>query len=435
MRTLTLWLTFLALGLTSCTREPVKRREDAMRAVWSAPNLSDDLPLDTLVEGMRREAANLRLKPAGAQLTFGPTTIPATAYAAALERVISKAENSLDKGLLMKEIERSFDFYLPYGTTNWGKVLMTSYYEPEIKGSLIRTEQFTEPLLATPDDLVELAFSRVDERFADMGQLRGRLLKEKTARGTPQLVPYYSREEIAKGALSNRKLEICWVDPVDAFFLQIQGSGIVTLPDGNVVRLGYADQNGHPYSAIGKYLKDVMPLDKITQQSIESHLRTLPKEKRGQLLSRNPSYVFFQKRDGPAMTAAGTPATPGRTIATDARYFPKGALAFLTFEKPKFPSKEATEPEEWVTTSRFVFDQDVGGAIRGGGRLDLFWGTGDEAKQHAGVMKQVGTLYYLVPKKEFVTEANTRVPSPESPSDSSSRPPSAVHTPLDKGPK
>jgi len=386
-----------------------------MRRVWTSPALADDLPRETFIRGLKEQAAVLRTKPEGFVLTFGPTTMLAAEYAKALDSLAQFAENNPSAEKLNAEIEARFDFYLPYGGTRWGQVLMTSYYEPEIPGALRKTAQFTEPLLSTPDDLIEVSLGKLDERFSDLGQLRGRILKQKTARGTGQLAPYYSREEIEKGALKNRKLELVWTDPIDAFFLQIQGSGTLLLQEGGTMRVGYADQNGHPYQAIGKFLRDVMPIEKITLASLENHLREMQAPQAQELLNRNPSYVFFQKREGPALTSVGSPVVPGRSIATDNRFFPKGVLGFLEFQKPKFETPESADVKEWVPASRFIFDQDTGGAIRGGGRLDLFWGSGKEAKQSAGVIKQSGTLYYLVPRLVQSTISKATEDRPQQP--------------------
>ena len=164
------------------------------------------------------------------------------------------------------------------------------------------------------------------------------------------------------------------------------------------MRAGYADQNGQKYEAIGKFLTSIIPVEQITSQDVEAYLRKISEQDARELLFQNPSYVFFRKLDGPAVSSLGIPVVAGRTIATDPRFFPKGALAFLSFQKPRFDSSTDAKPSAWEKTSRLVLDQDTGGAIRGGGRLDLFWGSGNEAKQYAGRIKQQGTLYYLVPK-------------------------------------
>src|SRR5690606_10276917 len=167
---------------------------------------------------------------------------------------------------------------------------------------------------------------------------------------------------------------------------------------GKLIRVGYGAQNGHPYVAIGQYLFDKIPREKMSQQKIESHLRSLSPEEMQNLMNMNPSYVFFLEIDTEPKAFFGTEVVPGRTIATDTRYFPKGALAYLEYEKPSFATPEDEEPTEFQKSSRFVLDQDTGGAIKGPHRLDLFWGSGRSAAQVSGVMRNAGRLYYLFPK-------------------------------------
>jgi len=206
---------------------------------------------------------------------------------------------------------------------------------------------------------------------------------------------------------------LAWVDPIDAFFLEIQGSGVVKFPNGKELRLGYAAQNGHPYVPIGKHLIGVIPKEKITLRAIEDHLRSLPPEESRKIMNLNPSYVFFRKLQGAGLTYFGTEVSAGRTIATDQAFFPKGALAYLEFEKPNFSSAVDAEPVSWTKTARFVFDQDTGGAIRGPHRVDLFWGKGSDAKQAAGVMKGKGRLVYMVPRPDFLSRLIATEPPKE----------------------
>src|SRR5690606_6704572 len=178
------------------------------------------------------------------------------------------------------------------------------------------------------------------------------------------------------------------------------------------LRVGYVGQNGHSYEPIGRYLWDVIPKEQMSLQKIERHLRSLTSEQRQELFNKNPSYVFFRELDQEAVTFMGSPVVPGRTIATDHGFFPKGSLALLQFERPHFNSPEDEEPASWQPVTRVVFDQDTGGAIRGPHRVDLFWGAGPEAKQASGVMKQKGRLVYFVPRKELLARlAETRSPS------------------------
>ena len=153
------------------------------------------------------------------------------------------------------------------------------------------------------------------------------------------------------------------------------------------------------------FLLDKIPKEKMSQQAIESHLRSLPDQEARELLNKNPSYVFFRPLCTAGLTYFGTEVVPGRTIATDPVYFPKGALAFLEFEKPRFEKSSSVEPAEFIKASRFVLDQDTGGAIRGPGRVDLFWGRGADAKQSAGVIRGKGHLFYFVPRSEWIAGA------------------------------
>jgi membrane-bound lytic murein transglycosylase A len=216
-------------------------------------------------------------------------------------------------------------------------------------------------------------------------------------------LPYYTREEIEnEQILEGKNLELAWVDPIDAFFLHVQGSGTVRFEDDEELRLGYAAKNGYPFDAISKYLLDVIPREKMSMQAIDGYLRRLPEDEMRKILNKNPSYIFFQKLEGKPVTSLGAEVVDGRTIATDQDFFPKGALAYMEFPKPVFADGTSIEPVRWELTSRFVLDQDTGSAIRGPYRVDLYWGSGKEVARYAGVMKEMGRLYYMVPKNEFL---------------------------------
>ena len=229
---------------------------------------------------------------------------------------------------------------------------------------------------------------------------RGRYIPEKK-----QVVSYYERREIDAypSPLKNRHLEIAYVNPIDAFFLQVEGSGTLEFENGKRINVGYASQNGFPYFSIGKALVGLIPVEQISMQRIRQHLQSLPADQRQELLNKNPSYVFFQELKGPPLTYSGAEVTSGRTIATDSGFFPKGTLAFLEIETPEFQDPTAIDPSHWAKRSRWVVDQDTGGAIRGGGRVDLYFGEGNEPERLAGVMKRDGRLWYAVPKPEYLT--------------------------------
>lgn len=264
--------------------------------------------------------------------------------------------------------------------------LVTGYYEPVLRGARTASPQFRVPLYAAPEDLLTIDLG---DLYPDLKgrRLRGRLQGKK-------VIPYFSRAELEKnGALAGK--EIVWVDnAIDAFFLQIQGSGRVTLPDGQTIRLGYADQNGHPYRSIGKFLVDggYLSVEQATTQGLRQWLATNP-ERMQQVLDANPSFVFFREdkildpSQGPK-GALGVALTPGRSVAVDPRWVPLGAPMFLA----------TTYPAADAPLQRLVLAQDTGGAINGAIRADFFWGMGSVAGENAGKMRQRGRVWLLWPK-------------------------------------
>jgi membrane-bound lytic murein transglycosylase A len=261
-------------------------------------------------------------------------------------------------------------------------VLFTGYYLPELRGALVRGGPYQVPLHRAPDDLVVVRardFPQVSEDVVGRVE-QGRL------------VPYPTRADIARGALAGRGAELCYVDSaLDAFFLEIQGSGVVRLEDGTARVVTYAGKNGQRYAAVGAELvrRGALRREEVSMQSIRAWLLAHPEEQAG-VLATNPSYVFFRFADD-AIGALGVPVTPDRTIAADAKVFPKGGLAFLETERPVDAASAQMRP-----FSRFVLDQDAGGAIRTSGRVDLYLGSGAYAANAAGRMKQPGRLWYLL---------------------------------------
>ena len=267
--------------------------------------------------------------------------------------------------------------------------LVTGYYEPLLRGSRTRTEEFGEPVFGVPPDLLNIDLSAVAPDLANR-RLRGRLEGRR-------VLPYWSRAEMnARGWASlHPDTVLLWVDdPVELFFLQIQGSGRVGLPDGSLMRLGYADQNGHAYKAIGRVLAErgEIPIEQVSMPRIKEWARANP-SRLPELLDANPSYVFFREmpeQSGPdegPVGALGVPLTPGRSIAVDRRHVPLGAPVFLS----------TTEPASLAPLRRLMLAQDTGGAINGVVRADFFWGFGAEAGNRAGRMKQQGEMWVLLP--------------------------------------
>jgi membrane-bound lytic murein transglycosylase A len=262
-----------------------------------------------------------------------------------------------------------------------GAVLFTGYYLPELRGAPARGGPYQVPLHRAPDDLVVVRAKDFPSLADDLvGKVEG-----------GRLVPYSTRAEIARGAV-DAGAALCFVDSaVDAFFLEIQGSGVVRFEDGTSRVVTYAGKNGHRYEAIGAELvrRGAIPKDQVSMQAIRAWLAANPGEQPA-LLARNPSYVFFRFADA-ATGALGVPVTPDRTIAADARVFPKGALAFAVAERPVDATSAAMRP-----FSRFVLDQDAGGAVRTSAHVDLYLGSGAYAENAAGRMRQRGRLYYLL---------------------------------------
>lgn len=264
--------------------------------------------------------------------------------------------------------------------------LMTGYYEPMLRGSRTKHGDYQYPLYGVPDDLITVDLTSLHPQLKGL-RLRGKVVGNR-------LVPYDTRGQIEKrGDLAGKVL--CWVDdPVDAFFLQIQGSGRVLLDDGAFLRLGYADQNGHPYKAIGAWLVENAGLkrEEMSMQRIRKWVRDNPQRTR-ELLDTNPNFVFFAERtgfsdeEGP-IGAQGVPITGGATVAVDRRYWQLG-VPFLTDVSQAKPAMHFVRP---------VIAQDTGGAIRGVIRFDYFWGYGDIAGLQAGRQKSDARCWVLVPR-------------------------------------
>ena len=402
------FLLFFALFLAACARTPVKEASEAMRpADWDEFTPVDTYSFSSLKDALQKTIHALRTSGTIPNtLQFGPTAVAKEAYLHALEE-LDHAGTTLEA--FVAYLKNNFALYEVYGADHWGEVLVTGYYEPAIEGSRRRTQKFSQPLYKVPDDLVVIDIGAYADRYPELEPLRKTVIEQKSRAAVlrghlekregqeSRITPYYERAQIdGDGALEGKKLEIAYVDPVDAFFLQIQGSGIVKLGK-QVIKVGYAAQNGATYVPIGKFLKEAISPDEMSMQRIRAYLNSLNRFDRLELLFQNPSYVFFKTLPGNTTTYSGAEVTAGRTIASDQSLLPKGALAFLDVEEPRFPDPWAVKENVWLKKGRFVFDQDTGGAIRGAGHVDLYFGEGDEAGREAGVMKRTGHLYYFVP--------------------------------------
>ncbi len=267
-----------------------------------------------------------------------------------------------------------------------GKAFATGYYEPEIAGVRVRQPGFDVPIYRTPPDLVRCT-------KPDGSKGRGRVDETGTC------VLYYTRTEIEDGALANKGLELAWAaDPIELFFLQIQGSGRLRAPDGTIMRIGYAEQNGREYVAVGRLLRErgLLRPGGASMAAIVAFMRAQPDGGRA-LMRENLSYIFFRELTGPGpLGALNLPVTPRVTVAADPLFVPLGAPVFIDLDRNEVDGL-------WVA-------QDTGGAIKGANRFDTFWGAGDWAERTAGGMSASGTSLVLLPKGSIARIEASRAP-------------------------
>ncbi|MBN1974143.1 MAG: MltA domain-containing protein [Sedimentisphaerales bacterium] len=286
----------------------------------------------------------------------------------------------LDSGLSLKElndaITKQFDVYMSVGCDDMGTVLFTGYYTPIFDGSLTRTERFRYPLYKAPEDLVK----------SSSGEILGR----RGANG--QITKYPSRQEISSSGMLKGS-ELVWLsDPFEVYVAHVQGSAKIRLPDGDLITIGYAANNGHEYHGISQELVNdgKIPSDQVSLAAMIDFFKKNPSQI-DMYLNKNPRFVFFRREEGQPMGSINEPVIAKRSIATDKSIFPRGALTFITTKLPK--------EENGVIVKRiyngFALDQDTGGAIRAPGRCDVYMGQGDTAGKLAGQIRQEGKLYYL----------------------------------------
>jgi peptidoglycan lytic transglycosylase A len=370
---------------------PVTRPEDALRPVPPAifDAFLDDGDRDGLRQAVERSRAWYRRLPPDRDFVFGPRTVTAAELGDACELFLSWLDDDPTPAELAARLAQAFEPMASVGGDGYGKMLVTGYYEPVIDGSLRPRRGYQVPVYGHPGDIVEVSLGDFSDEWSGrriFGRLRGR-----------RLVPYPDRRELRQGG-ELRGREIAWArDKVDLFFVEVQGSGVLKLPDGREQRIGYAGANGRPYRSIGKLLIDEGKIERerMSMQAIRAYLAEHLEEV-DRVLDYNESVVFFRRLEGPAVGSLGFPVTPGRSIATDRSLMPQGALGFLATEIPTVGPDGATVAAGGLF--RFVLNQDTGGAIRGPGRADFFWGRGDEAALRAGLMRQPGRLFFLVPK-------------------------------------
>ncbi len=368
-------------------------RENAMERIssWSYPDFSDDLRYNGLEHSILKSLSYLQKIPADREFVFGQDRYNTDHMILSLQHFLDFIQSRPSAKDLKEFIQSNYRVYRSTGRDGWGEVLYTGYYEPHLRGSLIRAAEYQFPIYSQPPDLITIDLSLFNEKYTGQ-KIIGRYTDQ-------TVVPYYERREIdTEGVLEGRAEVLAWVaDPVDIFFLQIQGSGKVYLDNGEVINVHYQTTNGQPYRSIGRLLIDEekIPAEEMSMQKIREYLQNHPEELNA-VLNHNPSYVFFKiEPDGP-LGNINVKLTPGRSIALDRHLFPPAALAFIQTEKPVVDS--SGQIHSWQPFTRFALNQDTGGAILGPGRADLFWGNGPYAEIAAGHLKHTGELYFLVLK-------------------------------------
>ncbi|MES2338199.1 MAG: murein transglycosylase A [Pseudomonadota bacterium] len=340
----------------------------AAAGVVAAPSI-DSLPISdaaaaSALAAFRTSCSGLVKRPDVSGLTRGADWQPACDAA---------------RSVAPRDARRFFADYFESVQIADGKAFATGYYEPEIAGARTRGGVNQTPIYAKPKDLIEVDLGQFSKDLATK-RIRGRV-------SGSAFVPYYDRTQIEEGALAGRGLELAYAaDPVEFFFLQIQGSGRLRLPDGGVMRIGYDSQNGREYTGIGALMRQrgLLGPGQASMQGLMGWIRSHPAEGVA-LMRENKSFVFFRELTGPGpLGAMGVPVVGGASVAADPKFIPLGAPVFLSMDR-------ADANGLWIA-------QDTGGAIKGANRVDTFWGAGDAARATAGGMSAKGTAFLLLPK-------------------------------------
>jgi membrane-bound lytic murein transglycosylase A len=383
-----------AVGCYPVLKKEAQHPEEALRQVrFFSQTFRDDMDHDSLILAIRRNLEYLdRLNP-GTVFHYGPHDFTLQQVRESQEAFLDLLSKGLDRGQLSREIRKKFRFYRATGRMGDASVLFTGYYEPIYEGSLASDGTFKYPLYRPPDDLMRIDLSLFSEKFKGesiVARIEGKKVQ-----------PYYSKYQIdTERVLEGKALEIAWLkDPLDVAFLHIQGSGRLRLRDGKELLVNYQASNGQPYRSMGRYMieKGFVAREGMSMQGIRKYLTEHP-EVLDEVLNSNPSYVFFRQVEKGPLGSLGVLLTPGRSVALDSRIFPRGALGFISCQKPLF--NDQGDIVSWTPFSRFVLNQDTGGAIKGAGRADIFSGSGPSAELTAGHLQHKGELYILIKKGE-----------------------------------
>ncbi len=390
-----LYIIIIASALSSChalIKKPLPTPENSFKRVRIFyPSFDDDIHFEGLSEAIHNNLIYLRRLPSDTIFKYGKLRISVSEVIETQQAFLHLIQANPTRQILKSEITRHFYVIKARGNTK-GKVLFTGYYEPVFPASRSPDNIYKYPIYRTPDDLLVIDLSLFRDEFKGrriVGRIKGK-----------KVVPYFSRRDIElEKALMGKGLEIAWLkDPLDVAFLHIQGSGILRLKNGDFLRVGFASSNGRPYRSIGRYLleKGFIKRENMSMQAIRAFLSSHP-QLMDEVLNYNPSYVFFRIIDNGPLGSLGVPLTPGRSIATDRNIFPPGALCYIETKRPEID--DSGNIRLWRKFGRFVLNQDTGGAIKGPGRVDIFWGSGTYAETAAGHMRHYGTIYLIIKKR------------------------------------
>lgn len=343
-----------------------------------------------LDRAMEQSLIYLRKRPPSTSFTIGNHNYSINHLIRSIEFFRILIEKHPSPTLLNRQISTYFDIFQASGTEGYNpkhKMLVTGYYQPLFEGSPVRKVPFLHPLYGIPSDLVLRRNSKSGAK--QIGRLEG-----------SHFLQYWTRKEIETHQSASSNELVYLRDPIDAFLLHVQGSGLIRMTDGTIRGIHYAMKNGRPYKSIGKFMVETgrINLEEASIATIRKYLVAHPEEIK-EILHHNESFIFFEwTATHGAIGNLGRELTAGRSIAVDQHCFPAGSLAFLRSRKPV----QNGAIINWVPLERFVLVQDTGSAIRGPGRIDLFWGSGQKAGLAAGRMKEDGTLYFLLLKKQFL---------------------------------
>ncbi|RUA00871.1 MAG: murein transglycosylase [Deltaproteobacteria bacterium] len=386
------------LAMTGCTwimKPPPPTAETALVPVQADdfPVLNDDLNYDGLAAAVSQSLVYLARVSPDRRFQYGPDTYTAAHVIRSLNVFLEKIREKPSAAALTVLLRTKYRIYRSLGKNESGEVLFTGYYEPILRGSRVRQGRYQYPVYGRPKDLITVDLGRFKDKY------QGERLVGRVTGGA--LIPYYDRQQIdEKDALKGKAPVLAWVDdPVALFFLHIQGSGKIYLDNGDYVNAYYHVTNGQPYRSIGRLLIDegaILQKD-MSMQAIRAYLNAHPGQMQ-RIFNHNPSYVFFKARENGPFGYLNVPLTAGRSLATDRRLFPPAALALVQCQKPVVDDKGKIQ--RWIPFSRFVLNQDTGGAIRGAARADIFWGNGAYARIAAGHLQHPGTFYFFVLKAD-----------------------------------